>query len=94
MKRKIYGEYCAGATQNYLSYKYQWDKADIKYLIQLVKMHGIEILDDKPVRYPLELKQEAVERVLINKGFRRHIHILDKQRVTASSFLRPWLGRY
>lgn len=39
LKRKIYGEYCSGATQNYLSYKYQWDKADIEYLIQLVKMH-------------------------------------------------------
>ena len=39
LKPKIYGEYCAGATQNYLSYKNQWDKADIKYLIQLVKMH-------------------------------------------------------
>lgn len=88
LKRKIYDEYCAGATQNYLSYKYQWYKADIKYLMQLVKMHGIEILDDKPVRYPLELKQEAVERVLINNESRRQVS-LDLGLVD-TKLLRDW----
>lgn len=92
LKRKIYGEYCAGATQNYLSYKYQWDKADIKYLIQLVKMHGIEILDDKPVRYPLELKQEAVERVLINNESRRQVS-LDLGLVD-TKLLRDWINTF
>lgn len=38
-------------------------------------MHGIEILDDNPVRYPLELKQEAVERVLINNESRRQVSL-------------------
>lgn len=56
--------------------------------MQLVKMHGIDILDDNPVRYPLELKQEAVERVLINNESRRQVS-LDLGLVD-TKLLRDW----
>ena len=44
---------------------YGINPANIKYLIALIQRHGLAILDQPYTEYPLELKKQAIIRVLV-----------------------------
>ena len=66
-KIEIYQKRKAGITVSNLSKEYSVNVCNIKYLIRLVDMHGIDILHkDKNRYYSPELKLEIMNKVLID----------------------------
>lgn len=67
-KIEIYQKRKAGFTVSNLSKEYSVNVCNIKYLIRLVDMHGIDILHkDKNTYYSPELKLEIMNKVLMGR---------------------------
>ena len=65
-KIEIYQLRKQGETLKNLSRKYDIDVAHIEYLVRLIDRFGIEIVKKEKNRYySLELKQEIIDKVLL-----------------------------
>ena len=67
-KINLYNDYKEGSSINTLSRKYNKRKSGVTYLIKLIDIHGFDVLKtSKNKRYPITFKQDAINRVLLNK---------------------------
>lgn len=67
-KIEIYEKRQKGKTISNICREYSLDRSTVKYLILLIKKHGYDILKKKKIcRYSEEVKNEAINRVLVNK---------------------------
>ena len=67
-KINLYNDSKLGLSRNTLSKKYNISVHGIQYLCCLLDKHGIDILrTQKNKYYPKYIKQDAIDRVLINK---------------------------
>ena len=67
-KINLYNDSKLGLSRNTLSKKYNISVHGIQYLCCLIDKHGIDILrTQKNKYYPKYIKQDAIDRVLINK---------------------------
>ena len=53
----------------YLSKKYGINQANIRYLVSLIKIHGLSILDKSFTYYSREFKERAIKRVLLGNKY-------------------------
>ena len=82
-----------GKSINSLSKEYSIRISNIKYLIGLIDKHGIDILSkDKNTYYPPLLKQEIINKVLINNRSVNSIAI--EYGLSSNSILFNWIKSY
>ncbi len=75
-KVKIYLEKKDGKPLSYIAKKYQIGTDHIKYMIRLIDKHGYNILlQERTVSYPIQFKQEVIDRILINHESIREVAI-------------------
>ena len=66
-KLNIYKEWTIeNKRSTYLSKKYGIGSVSIKYLVSLIRRHGMDILDKPHTYYSAQFKLEAINRVLVN----------------------------
>lgn len=92
-KIEIYKKRKRGVTITSLSKEYKINRENIKYLIKLIDYNGIDILRNGKNRYySLELKEEIINRVLIDKKSLRQTAI--EYGLLNKGILYNWIKKY
>lgn len=92
-KIQIYKERKQGKTICYLSKKYNYNTAHLKYLVALIDIHGFEILQNNTNNYySPQFKLDAINQVLINQKSIQSVS-LNLGLLTSSS-LSSWIHKY
>ncbi|MCX4255221.1 IS3 family transposase [Romboutsia ilealis] len=92
-KINIYQEKQSGTPVTSIAKRYNVNIHNIKYLIRLVDKHGLDILKTvKNRKYIKQEKEEAINRILINKESIRNVAI--DIGLTNSGLLCNWISKY
>ena len=92
-KINIYQEKQSGTPVTSIAKRYNVNIHNIKYLIRLVDKHGLDILKTvKNIKYIKQEKEEAINRILINKESIRNVAI--DIGLTNSGLLCNWISKY
>ena len=92
-KIKIYNERKLGWTLTALSSKYRIDENDLRYLIELIDYHGVDILRvGKNQKYTKDFKEYAIKCSLIYEESIFSIAI--KLGLTSRGMLINWIRQY
>ncbi|WP_322555881.1 IS3 family transposase [Lactobacillus sp. PV034] len=81
-----------GKTSTWLSKKYRINSGNIRYILNLIDRHGINILDRSSSAYTIEFKEEAIRRVLINNEIAQHVS-LDLA-LPSQGLIHNWIRKY
>ena len=92
-KIQIYNERKQGKTISYLSQKYNYDISNLKYLVELIDIHGFKILrKNKNNYYSSQFKINAINEVLLNNKSIKSVS-LNKGLLT-QSILISWIHKF
>ena len=92
-KIEMYKEYKGGTGYLALARKYNISKANAEYLLYLIDKHGYDVIrKNKNKKYPKYIKEEAINRVLIN-GDGKWAVALDMG-LPSIGMLHNWISKY
>lgn len=92
-KVQIYELRQSGETFEFLSKKFDINKSNIRYMIKLIDRYGIDIVKKgKNTYYPPEIKQEIIEKVLINRQSQYQVSL--DYGLLHSGTLPSWIAQY
>ena len=92
-KIDLYNDYKKGLSINTLSRKYNKRKSGVTYLIKLIDIHGFDVLKtSKNKKYPKSFKQDAIDRVLLNKEPVRAVSL--NIGLSSDGMLQNWIKKY
>lgn len=91
-KIDIYKKKKSGMVISSIASYYHLNIATIKYLVRLIDKHGYEILREKNNSYPVELKLEAIKRVLENNESETSVSI--DIGLLSKGTLSSWIKKY
>ena len=92
-KIEIYNKHKDGRSYSSLSKEYNMQDSNLTYLIALIDYHGEEVLRiDKNNYYSKELKEEIINRVLIDGKSARSVAI--EYGLTSAGMLINWIRSY
>ena len=92
-KIELYKERQNGKTHISLSKKYDFSESECRYLVCLIKRHGVDILDrDTKTYYTNEFKEMLVNKVLVEN---HTMHALSLEYgLKNSGILKNWVFQY
>ena len=91
-KINIFHQWQLGYSPNYLARKWHLATTNINYLIRLLKMHGLQILDQPHRYYSAEFIETAVELIL--SGTKSVTQLSVELGLKSSGMLFNWMRKY